>query len=222
MRFGRQKNPVETVPYSKGPRPSGITLLGALGFLSSILLVILAGFAFILSGFFLLASSSLTNVVKSNVNSTLQGSGGSGGQNFLGPIISNIGNAANGVAQGMGVVGGVLGILGAFMLVGVGVVMLVSWGLWTGRNWARILTLIGLVLEMIPSGLLVAAAFIAGSLGVPPLMMLGIGIIGGGWLIANIYVFYYLTRGNVARNFKHAKVPAFNIPQVIPQTAKTP
>jgi CBS domain containing-hemolysin-like protein len=222
MHFGRQKNSLETEPVSKGSRPSGVTLLGALGFLSSILLVILAGFTFILSGFFLLASSSLANVVNKNVNSTLQGSGGSGGQNFLGPIIANIGNAANGVAQAMGVVGGVLGILGVVMLVGVGVVMLVSWGLWTGRNWARILTLFGLVLEMIPSALLIAAAVIAGSFGVPPMVMLGIGILGCGWLTANIYVFYYLTRSHVARYYKHAKAPVLTIPQAIPQTVKTP
>ncbi len=77
-------------------------------------------------------------------------------------------------------------IVGAFVLVAALIVLLINWGLWTGKNWARWLYIIIAVL-----GLLSALAGLTTAVASNVF-----------WLVVDILIIYYLTRPGVASYFK--------------------
>ncbi len=84
------------------------------------------------------------------------------------------------------VLGLALVVAGVFVLVVALIVLLINWGLWTGKNWARWLYIIVAVIGIL-SGLLGIAAARYSDLF---------------WLIVDILIVYYLTRPGVAAYFK--------------------
>lgn len=79
------------------------------------------------------------------------------------------------------------GIAGVTFLIAALIVILLSWGLWSGKNWARIIVIIFSILDIL------------GSLGVI-IFNAASGIV---LLIFYIIIVYYLTRPHVAAYFKH-------------------
>ncbi len=81
-------------------------------------------------------------------------------------------------------------VAGAFVLVVALIVLLINWGLWTGKNWARWLYII------------IAALGLLGALA---------GIVAARysdifWLIVDILILYYLTRPGIAAYFTRMPV----------------
>ncbi len=92
-----------------------------------------------------------------------------------------------------GLVGAVAGLVVAIISVGIlflGLIyLLLSWGLWSGKNWARIIWIIFSIL-----GLLGALGSIAG----------GAPVFGIFSLVIDVLIIYYLTRPHVSAYFHHA------------------
>jgi uncharacterized membrane protein (DUF2068 family) len=70
--------------------------------------------------------------------------------------------------------------------------LLISWGLFTGKNWARIIWILFSIL-----GILLALLILAG----------GGYVVGVVYLIIEILIVYYLTRSGVAAYFKRQPMP---------------
>ncbi|MCP8304924.1 MAG: hypothetical protein H3Z50_05610 [archaeon] len=141
---------------SKVERPLGVAILAVLGIIGSILAIV-GGVIFIVSGTF------LAEAIEAAI-------------------------AQYGIIPGVdiGLILASIAIIGAVVLV-IGVIgVIIGWGLWKGRNWARIIVIIFSILGII-SGLL-------------PLIYLDIsGLVG---VVIDIIIIYYLTRPHVVAFFK--------------------
>lgn len=110
------------------------------------------------------------------------------GASFLSGIINNMGY---GDITAGNFIGLAVAIVGVFVLVAALIVLLINWGLWTGKNWARWIMIIVVAL-----GLLSALAGIVAQRYTDVF-----------WLIVDVLVIYYLTRPAVAAFFTRAPMP---------------
>ena len=89
---------------------------------------------------------------------------------------------AFGLLSLLGPLGTAIGaVVGAFLVALGAVQLIIAWGLWKGRRWARILAIILTVLGLIPD--------IIGSIALNPLSMVG--------LLINIVILWYLFQPGV-------------------------
>ena len=134
-------------------RPTGVAILGILGFIGSIITILIGIGGLVLSA-------------------------------FIGSILSAFGAGSLGSA----VAGLAVAVLSVGILIAGLIYLLLSWGLWSGKNWARIIWIIFSILGVLGAlGTLVGSAF-------------GAGLVD---LIINVLIIYYLTRPHVAAYFKH-------------------
>ena len=134
-------------------RPTGVAILGILGFIGSIITILIGIGGLILSAF-------LTAFL-----------------NALG--VSGLSSA---------IAGAVVAVLSVGVLIAGLIYLLLSWGLWSGKNWARIIWIIFSVLGALGAlGTIAAGAYIAGIID----------------LVINGLIIYYLTRPHVAAYFHH-------------------
>ena len=95
-------------------------------------------------------------------------------------IIGGIG--AMGVGALLGPIGAGLGIIVGGILVLIGLIgLLVTWGLWTGRGWARIIAIILAILGLLTT--------VLGAIALEPLSIIG--------LLINIVILWYLFQPQV-------------------------
>ncbi len=134
------------------PRPTGVAILGILGFIGSFLTIITGIGGLVLSAFI---SDILTSL----------GAGSLGSQ----------------------IVGAIVALFSVGVLIVGLIYLLLSWGLWSGKNWARIIWILFSILGALGAlGVLVGGA---------------VGFIVP--LVIDILIIYYLTRPHVAAYFKH-------------------
>jgi len=153
-------------------RPTGITIIAVLA--------IIAGILLLFGGLALVTLAPFISQIK--LNDGINTSNTSISLNDNGTIVTIPNNA-------LFAVGGFIGILGA-TLIALGLAdFVVAWGLWKGKGWAWIVTII---INIISAGLNIIS-IVAGSL----------GSIGG--LIINGIIVYYLYRPNVKSYFDSIK-----------------
>ena len=153
-------------------RPTGVTIISVLA--------IIAGILLLFGGLALVTLASFISQIK--LNDGINTSNSSISLNVNGTIVTIPNNA-------LFAVGGFIGILGA-MLIALGFAdFVVAWGLWKGKGWAWIVTII---INITPAVLNIIS-IVAGSL----------GRIGG--LIINGIIVYYLYRPNVKSYFDSIK-----------------
>ncbi len=135
------------------PRPTGVAILGILGFIGSIITILIGIGGLVLSA-------------------------------FLGSILTAFGaSSLAGAVAGLAVA-----ILSVGILVAGLIYLLLSWGLWSGKNWARIIWIIFSILGALGAlGTIATSAYAAGVVD----------------LVINVLIIYYLTRPHVAAYFKH-------------------
>ena len=97
--------------------------------------------------------------------------------------------SALGISGLVGAVAGlVVAVISVFVLIAGLIYLLLSWGLWSGKNWARIIWIIFSALGALGAlGTIASAAYVAGIID----------------LIINVLIIYYLTRPHVSAYFKH-------------------
>lgn len=135
------------------PRPTGVAILGILGFIGSIITILIGIGGLILSAF-------LNNILSAFGASSLVGA----------------------------VAGLVVAVLSVGVLIAGLIYLLLSWGLWSGKNWARIIWIIFSILGVLGAlGTIAGPAYVAGVID----------------LIINVIIIYYLTRPHVTAYFKH-------------------
>jgi uncharacterized membrane protein (DUF2068 family) len=153
-------------------RPTGVTII--------VVLAIIAGILLIFGGLALVALAPFISQIK--LNDGIDTSNTSISINVNGTVVTIPKNA-------LFVLGGFIGILGA-MLIALGIAdFVVAWGLWKGKGWAWIVTIIINIISVV----LNIISIVAGSLG------------SIGSLIINGVLIYYLYRPNVKSYFNSIK-----------------
>jgi hypothetical protein len=105
----------------------------------------------------------------------------------LSAFITGILNALGSNTIASAVAGLAVAILSVGVLLAGLIYLLLSWGLWSGKNWARIIWIIFSILGALGA----LGVLVAGALGfVVPLLI-------------DIFIIYYLTRAHVKAYFKH-------------------
>lgn len=149
-------------------RPTGVTILAVLNFLSAALLV-LVGIGLLLGGSMLGAA--------------------------LGQASGESGAAAGGLGVGM-----LVGAFGAvFCLIFAAISALMGWGMWTLKNWARIVTIVFAAIGALMQGISILTSLVHFNL--VPIVF---GLIVGG---IDALIVWYLLQPHVKAAFEHTAPP---------------
>ena len=134
-------------------RPTGVAILAILGFLGSLITILIGIGGLVLSAF-------ITGILDALGFSGLVGA-------FAGLVVA---------------------ALSVVVLIAGLIYLLLSWGLWSGKNWARIIWIIFAALGALGAlSTIAAGAYIAGIID----------------LVIDVLIIYYLTRPHVSAYFKH-------------------